>query len=200
MKKHLIIAAYMICFVCCPLFAATHSNETCQASFPTNEQPQSTDWKSLGKIAAYYYNNDNTISKRIFQLYTTGTGEVIYKIKTDSTEYIVNHNPSYNPNSKSGKNSFKCIAGNYYLNLGPKFATWEFIGEITVYDIYGNKEGTSGLYIMKADEYMYRIKEGSKYYIVTPNPKYDPDSGKYKFKHVAGNYYLNLSPSVIKKD
>lgn len=166
------------------------------ASFAASEQNQSTDWKSIGEIVAYLNGDTSTDNKRTFQLYTTGTGEVMYKIKVDSKEYIVAHNPKYNPDSKSSVSRFKYIAGDYYLNLGPNNTTeWERIGDIAAYDGGSDSgEETVSLYKMKTDEAIYKIKVGSTYYIVANNPKYNPN-GQYttnRFKHVAGSYYLNL--------
>lgn len=196
MKKHFFIATCVICFVCCPLFAATHTNGMCLASCAASEQNQSTDWKSIGEIVAYLNGDTSTDNKRTFQLYTAGTGEVMYKIKADSSEYIVAHNPLYNPDSNSGVKRFKYIAGDYYLNLGPKITTeWESIGKIDVY-IGGSNSSkrTVKLYASRTSETMYKIKLDSSEYIVTPNPSYDSncDYGKNSFKYVAGQYYLNL--------
>jgi len=198
MKKAFFIATCIICFVSCPVFAATHTNEMCHASFSANEQPQSTEWECIGKIAAYY--SGSTSSKKIVSLYITKTGEAMYKIKVDSKDYIVAHNPLYDPNSNSGKERFKYVAGSYYLNLGPKSiqvqsTEWECIGKIAAYysgSTYSKK--IVSLYITKTGEAMYKIRVDSKDYIVAHNPLYDPnsDSGKERFKYVAGSYYLNL--------
>ena len=116
MRKTFFFATCLVCCVCSSSVVAAYINDTNSASIVASEQVQSIEWECIGKIIVYV--GGATYDKRTVSLYMKLTGEAMYKIKVNDSEYIVTRNPEYKPNSNSGKACFKYVAGKYYLNLG----------------------------------------------------------------------------------
>lgn len=82
-----------------------------------NASIQTDKWKTLGTITAY--KDGNKSYSATMTLYYTQNGDKIYRLKESGSSryYIVTPNPSYRSSASSGKDSFRCVAGDYYLDF-----------------------------------------------------------------------------------
>lgn len=114
--------------------------------------------------------------------------------------YFLTSNPDSNPRKASGPESYKYIAGDYYLNIETpslELNNWKEVGSLQVYR-NGLESGDKKMKIFSSGKentvYHLRSSAFSAGFFLTPNPQYDAKatSGRESFKYIAGEYYLNF--------